>query len=135
MMNDCSSILDKDTQDMIGSAWDLAAILLARAVQYMHPTIPTTTTIKRSSLESACRHVDYIITGQFRDMDDIVASSINSVKTRRSRIHNNSKNRNMTMDAPPIDLFDTLLAQLQSRCKSGDEQDVSEAAIETPLSK
>lgn len=130
--DDDKSVVDKDTQDMIGSAWDLAAMLLATAVQYIHQTIPTTTAA-RNSLEPACRHIDYILTGQFRDMNDIVAFSAAHVQqTRKSRIIHNKNN---ALDAPPIDLFDTLLAQLQLHCKSGGQHDASETTIETPISK
>jgi hypothetical protein len=68
---DDNSVVNKDTQDMIGSAWDLAAaMLLASAVQYIHQMIPTTTAAQ-NSLEPACHHIDYIHMGQFRDMNDI----------------------------------------------------------------
>lgn len=96
--------VDSDTRDMIRSAWESAAVLLARATRIRDKP--------SNSLETLCRHVDYVITGRFRD----------------------SVGMDHSCDPPPADLFDPLLAELQSGCSSSSEK-MNGHAIETPLGK
>jgi len=110
--------LDADTRDMIRSAWDLAAVLLARATHFTrgHSGKPS------NSLETLCRHVDYVITGRFRSLNEVGEVSIEQLER--------------SCDPPPSDLFDALLAELQSACSSSHEKKKTNGhAIETPLGK
>ena len=65
------------------------------------------------SLETLCRHIDYVITGQFHHHEHVVDSN-NSVhdssvgRTTHRPSHHNSN------DPPPMDLFDMLLKELQN---------------------
>jgi hypothetical protein len=112
--------LDPDTRDMIRSAWDSAAVLLARATTYLarkdkHGKMS-------NSLETLCRHADYVITGRFRPLNETGEAAIDQM--------------DRSYDPPPADLFDALLAELQSGCRSNrNSVKTNGHAIETPLGK
>ena len=110
--------LDVDTRDMIRSAWDTAAVLVARATRLVREGNGKAS----NNLETLCRHVDYVITGRFRPLNETGEAAMDQV------------DRNL--DPPPIDLLDALLAELQSGCSSKRDADKTNGdAIETPLGK
>jgi hypothetical protein len=97
--------LDADTRAMIRAAWDAAALLLTKAAQLAMDQSRIDTNQKRSlgrNVESLCRHVDYVITGRFRSLQETSDEPVQRTE------------RNHESDMPPIDLFDPLLEELQS---------------------
>jgi hypothetical protein len=106
--------LDKETKQLVQAAWDAATSLLARcthvAVQLHNDD--HNKHISRS-LETLCRHVDYVITGQHRSLSSQGNFESNNGGGKGSR-HD--------QDPPPMDLFDKLLAELQSLVKSCQQQ-------------
>jgi hypothetical protein len=143
--NDGSRGTTSKTSQMVQDAWKEASELLVMATQVamqvqitgrpassslennnknsgnsstVYSNIRTTTTKHHHSsrsLETLCRHVDYIITGQLHRSS---GSNSNSVST--SSVGGNGSLRTVTSrhdhhrDPPPMDLFDSLLAELQS---------------------
>jgi hypothetical protein len=108
---------------MVRSAWDLAGKLLVEAITTIHqqpcttnnlsPTPPATSTDEGNlaspqkgghhlrNLETLCRHIDYVLTGRMRSISEVGTDSKDGVLIDKSR------------DAPPLNLFDQLLAELQ----------------------
>ena len=134
--------LDPDIQALVQASWDEATTLLTRAIQVamevtkqqqqqqqqqqhyaqQHQTMPR-------SLETLCRHIDYVITGQFRSSSSLLLSSSSSLSSEQptseqrngtssklqDSTHNSSRpTPTQRHDPPPMDLFDLLLAELQS---------------------
>lgn len=77
------------------------------------------------SLETLCRHIDYVITGQFsRSLNRAGRGGASTVggggtgSSNNNNLNNNNPttrhNHNHHHDPPPMDLFDLLLAELQS---------------------
>ncbi|CAJ1936203.1 unnamed protein product [Cylindrotheca closterium] len=94
--------IDAATVQLVQATWDMAMNLLSKAtnVAMEIQTVSDTKQLSRS-LEVLCRHVDYVITGQRR-------------QSNGARQKENSSNREHSSDPPPTDLFDLLLAELQS---------------------
>jgi len=100
--------LDLKTQALIKSAWDDAIRLGSRAtkVSVKLQGITLCDTSGRSSphmprsLETICQHLEYVITGSYRGDGSV------------SRGRNRSENTRQF--PPPIDMFDNLLAELQT---------------------
>ena len=93
--------IDPIVQDMIRSCWDQATALLARGTHiasYFQPhRLP-------SSLETLCRHIEFVITGHFRPVNG--SNGTDETVTSSTRPFSNRS-------PPPIDLLDHLLAELQ----------------------
>jgi hypothetical protein len=104
--------LDAETKQLVQAAWDTATNLLARAT---HVAMEVQTKGNHNhnkhlsrSLETLCRHVDYVITGQHRPLSpqgDFVVEG---------KEKNGRQKHTADGDPPPMDLFDLLLAELQS---------------------
>mmetsp|Transcript_39018 Transcript_39018/g.94339 ORF Transcript_39018/g.94339 Transcript_39018/m.94339 type:complete len:592 (-) Transcript_39018:955-2730(-) len=94
--------IDAATKQLVQATWDMATKLLSKAtnVAMEIQKISDTKQLSRS-LEVLCRHVDYVITGQHR-------------QSNGGRQKENGPNREYSSDPPPMDLFDLLLAELQS---------------------
>jgi hypothetical protein len=93
--------------DLIHACWERAATLLARATHValrLHPQSPDSEPKLSHAVETLCRHIEYVITGRFRPL------SPGSVQPRD--VHQDGP--------PPIDLFDPLLAELQSLAAATD---------------
>jgi hypothetical protein len=114
--------LDPALQDVIHAAWEQAANVLARvthvALQVQSGDLSTTGNRKPSrSIETQCRHVDYVITGRFRSAQSMHGE--HSEVARPKRPSNGTSNgigthNHTNHDPPPMDLFDSLLAELQT---------------------
>jgi hypothetical protein len=78
---------------MIVDVWDMASLLLAKVLSFSSD--------KGQNVDTLCRHIDYVLTGRFRTLQD-GASPLSS--------HDRSR------DAPPSELFDNLLVELQTTC-------------------
>lgn len=117
--DDHGSIVDDDTRSMIRSAWDLAAVLLARATVFAR--VEDGRRPMSSSLDTMIRHADYVITGRFRSLGE--SGEPTAADIERS------------CDPPPANLFDALLAELQSGCSSNKKKDgsMNGHAMDTPL--
>jgi hypothetical protein len=88
--------VDPHLQEHIRACWTHAAALLARAT---HTVLQFQPKLSRS-IETSCRHVEYVLTGRLRKgQNDLL-----SAQTLDHRI-----------DPPPIDLFDHLLSELQQQ--------------------
>jgi hypothetical protein len=137
--------LDPETKEMVLATWRAASSLLARATQvamdvqassllgskwnhqnyhphHIHSASPSNKEGKRTlsrSLETLCRHVDYVITGQFRQLSDggftaTGAEAANGGGSGSKSRLGSHRGLDQSHDPPPIDLFDLLLAELQS---------------------
>jgi len=93
--------IDAATTQLVQATWDMATKLLSRATNIAMEIQKISDTKQLSSLEVLCRHVDYVITGQHRQSNSV-------------RQTENDSNREYNSDPPPMDLFDLLLAELQS---------------------
>eukprot|EP00521_Asterionellopsis_glacialis_P017320 CAMPEP_0195302094 /NCGR_PEP_ID=MMETSP0707-20130614/30466_1 /TAXON_ID=33640 /ORGANISM="Asterionellopsis glacialis, Strain CCMP134" /LENGTH=668 /DNA_ID=CAMNT_0040365247 /DNA_START=215 /DNA_END=2218 /DNA_ORIENTATION=- len=101
---------DPETLDMVRAAWDVAISLLTGTTMVAF-SIPGASLSSHDgsrrmvrSLETICRHIEYVITGHLRPISD---SSVFSVgQSLRADLCQD--------DPPPMDLFDTLLLELQS---------------------
>ncbi|GAX28184.1 hypothetical protein FisN_35Lh040 [Fistulifera solaris] len=106
--------VDPFVSALMETAWTRAAELLARATHVatqLQSRLP-------HSIEAQCRHIDYMIHGRFRtnSAEDASRSSLGdhqrspgTDKDEKSVSERNNSHR----DAPPIDLFDQLLTDLQ----------------------
>ena len=137
--------LNDDMKQLVQAAWDKATIILARATHisaqfHNHHNSnnndgnknsnndnqqTTTTPIKHKtrSLEILCRHVDYVITGQHRSLSsqgnfELNASSGKNTAGRNGSSDTGAASNRHDHDPPPMDLFDNILAELQSLVKS-----------------
>ena len=81
--------VDSVAREIVISAWDMASLLLAKVTSFSIG--------KGKNVETLCRHIDYVLTGRFRTLQD---SSTVSTQDR-------------PRDVPPVDLFDNLLVELQ----------------------
>jgi hypothetical protein len=107
--------LDPETKERVQATWDAAVALLTRATQVAmevqssshHKNISQEGKRMSKSLETLCRHVDYVITGQFRQLSD---GQFTTGENGRRPTHG----RDTSESPPPIDLFDLLLAELQA---------------------
>lgn len=111
--------IDPVIQSMIRSTWEQASALLARAT---HVALQVYPKLSRS-VETSCRHVDYIITGRFRsfsaDAADFTASTSAISHPPLSEHSNNGEaphhhHHDPKSGPPPFDLFDHLLGELQT---------------------
>jgi hypothetical protein len=93
--------VDSAVRDIIVYVWDMASLLLAKVLSFSAD--------KGQNVDTLCRHIDYVLTGRFRTLQDGVSSTIHD----RSR------------DAPPSDLFDNLLVELQTTRVAENSQDLS----------
>ena len=84
--------IESALREIILSTWDMASILLAKATSFCAGKGP--------NIETLCRHIDYVLTGRFRSIQD---NALLPSHLERSK------------DAPPADLFDNLLSELQKR--------------------
>ncbi len=98
-----SAVQDRDaiTLPQIQLAWESAAKLVDRAAhvalevqQYVHHQTQRPISLSHS-LETHCRHIDYVLTGQHRPLGS-------------------PKSEGEKQSPPPMDLFDLLLSELQS---------------------
>ena len=150
--------LDVETRGMLAATWRSASFLLEKATLVAvdvqssllpvivgpgSPATPSTNVISAKegkrmsrSLETLCRHIDYVITGQHRQLSgDGVGfrsrshshTTSNGTKNKHNVAHPvNSNARNTVVessheaDPPPIDLFDSLLAELQAIAAASD---------------
>jgi hypothetical protein len=120
--------LDPETQRKVQETWDLAAGLLGQAAQVamdvgVSPSSSATAALTSStstknhllstrSLETLCRHVDYVITGTHRPLS---SSQGTLPKAKNNGGVGGVRGGNTNdYDPPPMDLFDLLLAELQS---------------------
>lgn len=99
---------------MVETAWTRASELLARATHVATQLQPRVS----HSIEAQCRHIDYMIHGRFRttSFEDASRSSLGDHHQRFNKTDTNAStgsDNNGHRDAPPIDLFDQLLADLQ----------------------
>jgi hypothetical protein len=129
-----SEPMDPVLQDMIRTAWEHTAALLARVthVALQVQSGPTDHKKPSRSIETQCRHIDYVITGRFRSSRSLNGSELattDSIDTVSRRLPNgssgggggsssSSNNMSSTVGAnshepPPTDLFDSLLSELQ----------------------
>ena len=83
--------VDSVVRDIVISAWDMASLLLAKVTSFSIG--------KGRNVETLCRHIDYVLTGRFRTLQDSATAS----------------NQDRSRDVPPVDLFDNLLAELLKR--------------------
>jgi hypothetical protein len=135
-----SEPMDPVLQDMIRAAWEHAAALLARVthVSFQIQSEPTDHRKPSRSIETQCRHIDYVITGRFRSSRSLNCSELpttDSIDTVSRRLPNggsgsgsgNNSNSNSNMSStlgtnnhepPPADLFDSLLTELQGLAAS-----------------
>ena len=129
-----SEPMDPVLQDTIRAAWEHTATLLARVthVALQVQSGPTDHKKPSRSIETQCRHIDYVITGRFRSSRSLNGSELpttDSVDTVSRRLPNGSSgggntigsgnNMSSTVGAnshgpPPTDLFDSLLTELQA---------------------
>ena len=153
--------LDAETKAMVRSTWVAASSLLARATQVamdIQVSVATTNGSSSSStspivsgkegkrlsrsLETLCRHIDYVITGEHRPLSGraggggvFFRSNTSDTKSDQNNNHlrlppppsipstqpiksatSSQKSNSMSSisgDPPPVDLFDLLLAELQ----------------------
>jgi hypothetical protein len=131
--------MDPVLQDIIRAAWEHAAALLARVTHValsVQSGPPTDRKKPSRSIETQCRHIDYVITGRFRSSrslngsSELLANTTDSSDALSRRLPNgssgggstigSSSNNNMSSTAgtnshepPPTDLFDSLLTELQ----------------------
>lgn len=94
--------LDPVVQGMVSGLWDQGSSLLALATHValqIQPTMP-------SSLETLCRHIEYVLTGRFRRS---LSHSTDLPPPERAPT-NGATSRH---EPPPSDLFDHLLTELQ----------------------
>jgi len=111
--------IDRYLQDMISDCWDQAAALLVRATHValtIQPDDSNSNNNKKmsNSLETLCRHVDYVITGRFRPLKengDFASMSLHEQQQEDDN-SNDPAARNHHRP-PPVDLFDHLLEELQ----------------------
>jgi hypothetical protein len=131
-----SEPMDPVLQDMIRAAWEHTAALLARVthVALQVQSGPTDHKKPSRSIETQCRHIDYVITGRFRSSRSLngnelaATDSIDAVSRRLpngsggsgSTIGSSSSSNNMNStfgtnshEPPPTDLFDSLLTEIQ----------------------
>ncbi|KAL3943141.1 MAG: hypothetical protein SGBAC_002790 [Bacillariaceae sp.] len=94
--------IDAATKQLVQATWDMATKLLSEStnVALEIQTLSDTKQLSRS-LEVLCRHVDYVITGQHH-------------QSNGGKQKENGSHREYSSDPPPMDLFDLLLAELQS---------------------
>jgi hypothetical protein len=96
--------IDPKTKELVQATWDMATALLSKATNVAMEIQQGSDAKQISrSLEVLCRHVDYVITGQHRQL--LAEGGFEA---------NGSSARQRNPDPPPIDLFDLLLAELQS---------------------
>ena len=109
--------LDLKTQALIKSAWDEAIRLGSRATKItvkLQVAAPSENATKMPrSLETICQHLEYVITGSFR------GSSPRSAQGRSD---------NTRQFPPPIDMFDALLAELQTIAAASSAKHTAAAA-------
>jgi hypothetical protein len=97
--------IDPKTKQLVQATWDMATALLSKATNVAMEIQQRSDAKQISrSLEVLCRHVDYVITGQHRQLLAEGGFEANGTSSARQR----------NPDPPPIDLFDLLLAELQS---------------------
>ena len=113
--------LDLETQHIIRAAWDAAGAVLRTAAQLAKENNRDGKRLR--NMETLCRHVDYVITGKFRSLEETTG------ETPMERMDRH-------YDPPPVDLFDSLLAELQSMVGSGTtrakEKTRADEKLETP---
>lgn len=96
--------IDPKTKQLVQATWDMASALLSKATNVAMEIQQSSDAKQVSrSLEVLCRHVDYVITGQHRQL---LAKGGFEENSGAARQHN--------PEPPPIDLFDLLLAELQA---------------------
>lgn len=110
--------LDPVLLDIIRATWDRASALLARAT-HVALQVQTDRHDHRKpsrSIETQCRHIDYVINGRFRMNGEAAAKGL-VVSPKRSSSSNNGASNGSSgthdHDPPPMDLFDSLLTELQ----------------------
>jgi hypothetical protein len=126
-----SEPMDPVLQDMIRAAWEHTAALLARVthVALQVQSGPTDHKKPSRSIETQCRHIDYVITGRFRSSRSLNGSELattDSIDTVSRKLPNGSSGSNIgssngmsstlganSHEPPPSDLFDSLLTELQ----------------------
>ncbi|CAB9513988.1 expressed unknown protein [Seminavis robusta] len=97
--------LDSKTQALIKGAWDEAVRLGSYATKLAVALQSGGTSKMPRCLETICQHLEYVITGNLRGGPKSSSSSSSSKQ---------GKPDNTRQYPPPIDLFDQLLAELQS---------------------
>lgn len=122
--------LDATTHDMIHATWDQAAALLVRATHVgltmQQQKAPPDEEVKLShSVDTLCRHVDYVITGRFRRGKDYqpaqpAAAAAVPPPPVGNRVRTVSSDAEHEFQPPPTDLFDHLLAELQIEAAAAD---------------
>lgn len=121
---------DSETKKIVSGTWNYATGLLGRATQVAMEVQTTNSNNSSSgsgrsyhmlsrSLETLCKHVDYVITGQHRTLSTLglfEEASLGGARQQKEQQQNNSHNTIVENQhtPPPIDLFDSLLAELQS---------------------
>ena len=140
--------LDATTHDMIHATWDRAAALLVRAT-HVGLTMTTTRPAKKTSssslenknhevheeaklshsVDTLCRHIDYVITGRFRRGKDYQPPSAMTVPQQPTpttvlgnRVRAVSNDADHEFQPPPTDLFDHLLTELQIEAVAADHR-------------
>lgn len=94
--------IDAATTQLVQTTWDMATKLLSKAIGVAMEIQKISDTKQLSrSLEVLCRHVEYVITGQHR-------------QSNVGRQRESGSSREHSSEPPPMDLFDLLLAELQS---------------------
>jgi hypothetical protein len=95
--------LDPQVKDLIRICWNQASALLARATHISSQLHPDKKLSR--SIETLCRHADYVITGRRFGMNN----NNNNNDDQESNISRNDHHGS----PPPMDLFDLLLMELQ----------------------
>ena len=94
--------IDPKTRQLVQATWDMATALLSKATNVAMEIQKRSNAKQLSrSLEVLCRHVDYVITGQHRQL------------LSEGGVEENGGSKQRNPEPPPIDLFDLLLAELQ----------------------
>jgi hypothetical protein len=145
-----SEPMDPVLQDMIRAVWENTAALLARVthVALQVQSGPTDHKKPSRSIETQCRHIDYVITGRFRSSRSLNGSELattGSIDTVSRRLPNGSSGGGSTIgisnsmsstvganshEPPPTDLFDSLLTELQGLVASTAQPPVRAAGSE-----
>jgi hypothetical protein len=111
--------MDPVLQDMIRATWEHAAALLARVSHVSLQVQSGSTDHKRPSrsIETQCRHIDYVITGRFRSARSL-NGELAAADSMSSTGMSSTSGTNSHDEPPPTDLFDSLLAELQGLAAS-----------------
>lgn len=105
--------LDSRMQEQVQALWDTARSLLDEATRVAQ-ILPESRQKVHRSTETLCRHIEYVLTGCFRTMED------------NGTVHqSNGVNSEKHQQPPPIDLFDALLRELELIAAGADASDIT----------